>query len=149
MNAFQIQPRHVSANGYHFQGVVDALYKLHKQCSVYGRISTTTDHTGRVIICIRPYPEHYLSSLDKTATKPWKWQPFVETCQGRIWNALIKIHYYLEHLLAILQRYYAVVDRGVFNTVQYSTLAWDERHTIPRRSGPTSFFPTVHTISVN
>jgi hypothetical protein len=26
----------------------------------------------------------------KAPTTPWRWQPFAETCRGRIWNALIK-----------------------------------------------------------
>jgi hypothetical protein len=50
----------------------------------------------------------------KAPTTPWRWQPFAETCRGRIWNALIKIHYFLEHLLVILQRnqYHAVHNVG-------------------------------------
>jgi hypothetical protein len=41
----------------------------------------------------------------KTLTTPWRWQPFAETCRRRIWNVFIKIHYFLEHLLVVLQRY--------------------------------------------
>jgi hypothetical protein len=39
----------------------------------------------------------------KALTTPWGWQPYAETCRGRIWNILIKIHYFLEHLLFFLQ----------------------------------------------
>jgi hypothetical protein len=69
--------------------------KLLKQCSVLwacadydpSRVascrSTTTGHTGQVIVI---------------------WQPYAETCRGRnIWNVLLKIHYFREHLLVFLQ----------------------------------------------
>jgi hypothetical protein len=37
-------------------------------------------------------------------TTPWRWQPCAEKCRGRkIWNVLIKIHCFLEHLLVFLQ----------------------------------------------
>jgi hypothetical protein len=35
------------------------------------------------------------------STTPWRWQPFAETCRGRIWNALIKSITSLRHLLVI------------------------------------------------
>jgi hypothetical protein len=83
-------------------------YKPLKQCSVFGRIR----------IMIRPvWPAVVERQLDnaqthsiacvayKAPTTPWRWQPFVETRRDRIWNALIKIHYFLEHLLVISQRY--------------------------------------------
>jgi hypothetical protein len=62
INALQIQPRHVSANGWHLQGVVGALQAT-RAVSVFGRIRIMT----RLVR-----------------------QPFAKTCRGRIWNALIK-----------------------------------------------------------
>jgi hypothetical protein len=44
---------------------------------------------GRVIIRIRPNTEHCWVAY-KAPTTPWIWQPFAETCRGRMWNALIK-----------------------------------------------------------
>jgi hypothetical protein len=64
---------------------------------------TTTDHTGPVTIRTRPNTEHCWLAY-KAPTTPWRWQPFAETCRGRIWNVLIKIYYFLEHLLVISQR---------------------------------------------
>jgi hypothetical protein len=39
----------------------------------------------------------------RATTTPWRWQPFAETCQGKIWNALIKSTSSLMHLFVILQ----------------------------------------------
>jgi hypothetical protein len=42
-------------------------------------------------------------------TTPWGWQPYGETCRGKkIWNVLIKIHYFFEHLLVFLQMLYCL-----------------------------------------
>jgi hypothetical protein len=42
----------------------------------------------------------------KEITTPWGWHSYAETCRGRkIWNILIKIQYFLEHLLVFLKRY--------------------------------------------
>jgi hypothetical protein len=85
ISAFQILPRHVSANGCHLQGAVVASYATQvmyvlwaytdydsfcvtvtagTEHPVYTWIHpTTTGHTERVIIRIRPQHRHYLSSL--------------------------------------------------------------------------------------
>jgi hypothetical protein len=52
-------------------------------------------------------------ALLKAPTTPWRWQPFAETCRGRIWNALIKIHYFLEQMLLISQRYYKMLGQTI------------------------------------
>jgi hypothetical protein len=65
--------------------------------------------------CLDSWTEHLGISLSndqqmlipayKAPTNPWRWQPFAETCRGRIWNVLIKkIHYFLEHLWVVSQR---------------------------------------------
>jgi hypothetical protein len=70
------------------------------------------DYTGRTIIRIRPNTEHCWVAY-KAPTTPCKWQPFVETCRGRIWNVLIKIHYFLENLLVISQRYCKMLGAAI------------------------------------
>jgi hypothetical protein len=42
----------------------------------------------------------------QTLTTPWGWKPYAETFRsGNIRNVLIKIHYFLEHLLVFLQTF--------------------------------------------
>jgi hypothetical protein len=56
---------------------------------------------------------------------PWGWQPYAETCWGRIWNILIKkIHYFLEHLLVFL---HTILQDARFNH-QDSTIHYTHTH---------------------
>jgi hypothetical protein len=74
--------------------------------------STTTGHRGRVITRKRPYTNH-CSVAYKAPTTPWRWQPFAETCRGRIWNVLIKIHY-------VLVGHFTTIDFLLFIYEHYS-----------------------------
>jgi hypothetical protein len=55
-------------------------------------------------------------------TTPWGWQLYTQTCRGRKkWNVLIKIHYFLEHLLVFLQTVsFVEVDLILIDSELYS-----------------------------
>jgi hypothetical protein len=47
-------------------------------------------------------------------TTPWEWQPYAKTFRSRkIWNVLIKIHYFLEHLFVFYKRYYKMLGSTI------------------------------------
>jgi hypothetical protein len=79
INTFQILSRYVSAYGCHPQGSW-VPYKLPKPCSVLW-----TGHNSHTSITQNTAWVAY-----KALATPWGWQPYAETCRGRIWNVLMK-----------------------------------------------------------
>jgi hypothetical protein len=72
-------------------------------------VESTTGHSLHTSII-----QNIASVAYQALTTPWGWQPYAKTCRGRKknWNVLIKIHYFLEHLLVFLQ---TVLQDAQFN----------------------------------
>jgi hypothetical protein len=124
---------HTSYDG---NNAVHALCMLGNSGYSHTFLILTTDHMGRVIIRIRPYTENCWVAY-MAPTTPWRWKPLAETCRGRIWNVLIKIYYFLEHLLVISRQIYIVQYSNVREC--YFTRKWLSRCQISLRLSDNAF----------
>jgi hypothetical protein len=97
--------------------------KLLKQCSVLwarvdydpSRVASWldgTDHSPHT-----PIRENIAWVAYQALTTPWEWQPYAKTCRGRkIWNVLIKILYFVQHLcLRLFQIYLSLWNTDKWN----------------------------------
>jgi hypothetical protein len=75
-------------------------------------------------------------------TTHWGWQSYAKTCRGRIWNVLIKIHYFVERLLVFL---HTILQDALFNHQEVISYL---HHKYNRRTSMTSagFEPAIPVI---